>query len=71
MIGVHRSDFCGLQRRQSPGFAGFEAESDTGPDVLSARDSLQPWKAESKRYSMSEIGSVIMILMHFNNVTRV
>ena len=41
----------------------------TGPGVLSARDSLQPWKAESKRSPMSEIGGFIMILMHVNTVT--
>lgn len=68
MIWIHRNDLCGLQRRESPRSLVLRLNQNTGPGVLSARDSLQPWKAESKHCSMSEIGRVIMILMHVNTV---
>lgn len=70
MIWIHRSDFCGLQRRPSPCLLVLRLNQNTGPGVLSARDNLQPWKAEGKHCAMSEIGRVIMILMHVNIVSR-
>lgn len=69
MRWVHRSDFCGLQRRESPCLLVLRLNQNTGPGVLSARNSLQPWKAEDKHCQTSEIGTVIMILMHVNNVS--
>lgn len=70
VIWLHRSDLCGLQRRESPCLLVLRLNQNTGTGVLSARDSLQPWKAEGKRCRMSEIGRLIMILMHVNNVSR-
>lgn len=70
MICLHRSDLCGLQRRASPCLLVLRLNQNTGPGVLSARDSLQPWKAEDKQCPMSEIGKDIMILMHVSTVSR-
>lgn len=50
---IHRSDLCGLQRRESLGFAGIEAESDMGPGVISACD--QPSALESRAQTLSYV----------------
>lgn len=72
MIRIHRVDCCGLQRRESPGLVGLEAESDTDPDVLSRPH--QPSALESRKQVLRNVRNrdgmfIIKILMRGNIVT--
>ncbi|KAH8753114.1 hypothetical protein F5883DRAFT_200584 [Diaporthe sp. PMI_573] len=67
----HRSDLCGLQRRESLGFAGFEAELEHGPGRplrLPSAFSLGKPRAKVAPCPRS-VGT--MMLLHVNSVARV